>query len=471
METKANISKWFLIACTVVSLTGCEDPLIPNVTNVLEYAQSRNFVNVPKNQTSDLTNVYFDFSCINYATDMYYREDPNADQKKKKNYNMFDALLGHITSGINNYQFYKVDDRGTSKIHNEGTSALYNAIKTAPTNEKTKIDSALDLIVKSGNPAIYITDYEGYDGDKFDESAFASKYFADWLKAGNKITFIATDYEEKMRTAVVSKWMYITVFDYANGVLTDRVMQSISSIPSYEYKVFRMSNSFSVKTKYENVLKGGDYHDKSGNPLVCGTNEDGKEMGFKSYEDFNADFYPFSVSWEAMKKTSEDLAQYGDPRYRNFLSGLYINQKDLVDCYNIKSFSLKVENVQADFDAYYEQVEDSEGKLMEKHGNATIPSVSDLFEVDKYKYNSYSEESEIAINFSQKYVGGTPIGMNTDNDFLCVRLFVDDVDVKFNNNIFRRSDGNNALEKSVREALNHAKPTGKLVYTYFMRVL
>lgn len=451
----------------LLSLSSCESPIVPSVSTLSQYAQERQLVNVPNVKTSDVTDVYFDFSCINYATDMSYRTDP----EKTKNYNMFDALLGHITSGINNYQFYKVDDNGSNKINNEGTSALYNAIKTAPTNEKTKIESALELIIKSGKPSIYITDFEGYDGDKFDESAFASKYFAEWLKAGNKITFIATDYKEKMRTDVVKKWMYITIFDYADGSLTNRIKQSIASIPSYEYKVFTMSNSFTVSTKYENVLRGGDYHDKSGNPLVCGTNEDGSEIGFKSFEEFHADFYPFTVKWEDMKKVSEDLSQIGEPKFKNFLSGLYLNQEDMVECYRIKTFNLKVEDIQADFEAYCVPVEKAEDKASEKQGNAKVSTVADLFVFDYYKFNSYSDKSEIAINISEKYTNGTPIGMTSDNDLLCMRLYVDEVDVRLDNHIFRRSDGNNALEKSVREALNHVKPTGKLVYTYFMKVL
>ena len=86
-------------------------------------------------------------------------------------------------------------------------------------------------------------------------------------------------------------------------------------------------------------------------------------------------------------------------------------------------------------------------------------------------YNSNQAVSEITIDFNKIFVGGTPIGMASENDLLCIRIFVDEVEVGLSSSIFNRSDGNNALEKSVREALNKVKPSKKLVYTYFMKLL
>lgn len=467
MKTKINKSIWILVSLALLSLSSCgENGVVPTVSTVEEYAQVRELANFSKKGIGDSTNVFFDFSCINYATDMSYRLDP----EKEKNYRLFEELLGHLTSGVNPYEFYKVDDEGTKKINTQGTSALYNEIKTAPTNEKTKIESALDKIVESGVPSIYITDFEGYDGDKFDESPFASKYFAAWLSAGNKITFIATDYKEKMRTEVVNKWMYITIFDYEDGSLTKRIMESIKRIPSNQYRIFVMSNSFSVSTKYDNVLKGGDYHDNQGNPLVCGTIENGSELAFKTYDAIDADFYPFTVKWEDMKNTAVDLVNNGIPKYKNFLSGLFINNEDMIECYKINSYSIRVDDVQSDFEQYFLE-EEKDGKIVQKYGKAPISSVPDLFVINYNNYNSNQAVSEITIDFNKKFVGGTPIGMASENDLLCIRIFVDEVEVGLSSSIFNRSDGNNALEKSVREALNKVKPSKKLVYTYFMKLL
>ena len=450
------------VASMLISCGG-NDQADVNVNSIEEYAKVRQLANVCQNRESDVTNAYFDFSCISYATDMGYKKDPD----KTKNRELFDALLKHITSGIYKYDFFRVDNGGVSKIDNEGTTALYQCIKTAPTNDKTKIVSALEDIVKKGIPAVYVTDFEGYDGNVFDQSAFAAKYFANWIEAGNKITFVGADYSEYMNTGKVDKWMYITIFDYVDGTLTKKIMESIKD---QKYKIFTMSNSFSVETDYANAQKGGDYHDKNGDPLVCGTQEDGSDVAFKKYDKMDAEFYPFTVKWDEMKKTADELSQYGEPKYRNFLSNLILNQEDFVCGYRIKSLAVEVKDVQKDFDEYFACTVDAEGNEKAKHGQAAISQVTDLFQVDRCQFLNSSNSSNIAVNLADKFVGGTPIGMTDEHDLLCATVKIDKAEVNFNNKIFRRSDGNNSLEQSVKEALTSCLPEGKVVYTYFMKV-
>lgn len=389
---------------------------------------------------------------------------------------------------------------------------LYNKI-TQPryTDIMAPIEKALESIVSNRKRALLVTDFEEYTADRrIQYQNYAKRYFAAWLKGGGVVNFYITDYKEGRQ----DKHLYFAVFDDAEGTMTSIIDDALVG-RRVNYQRFSLTNRpVEIIKTYSNPLKGGNYHDASGNDNVTAVNEDDTTNDmYCSYDGGRVEFYPCGVSWSDMYENAIALAQLpGTDRFYSLFRGIVMDASTGKDSYRIDDYALRVTNVQKDFamftnyqaalrnpptitrnpdgsqiveftehpDAQYYY--DQDGRLFAEYDYTpqSCPEIPNLLMLDKAVMSESNrqnpDQTEIAIDFSDNF---SKKSLDVEScDLIRVDVVIakatpqlDRLDGLFAWGADRNGQTNRNLSEAIRNTLQEQdiNPQGQVLFTYFLR--
>ena len=369
------------------------------------------------------------------------------------------------------------------------TTELYNTImdfKNSYTKQYAPIENTLEKIVNENRSALLITDFEEYTGT-IQKSAFATPYFNKWLEAGNEITFYITDYKEGNK----DKHLYYIIFDSPKRELLKDFKDGLTGKPE-NYKTFLLSaDAFDLTTEYLSVTKGGNYHDSQGDDNVTVVNEKGDEESFAIFDGLFAEYYPLGATWKDVVSNASSFTEEGVPAKDKFLhlfSKLFLDLSHQ-DSYDIQELDILVADIQQDFESfsnYYlaltKKGTDDELDYFDERGNLkkeyqyapqNTVEIKDMLLFDKALFDTGLKKNpnhiELAVNLDPKFNGS--IAGAQDGDMLRIDVIIAKCEPKLNNlpELFKWT-GNDNLYESIKNTLEAKRPTGKIIYTYFVHV-
>lgn len=458
----------------------------------------------------EIIDAYFDFSDgMNYA----YVNDTTK--------NILKNMVNKVSSETGN-RIYSLSNAKITRLPDKATD-LYNKIMEVSSYQQqyAPIEKTLDVIVKNGNNALLITDFEEYTKDgKIQQAAFASKYFTEWLKMGNYIYFYVTDYMEKD----IKKHLYYTVF-CKDDHIKNLVMDALKDQPK-NYKTFHLStNPCTIRTEYPGAAYGGNYLDESGEDAISATLIGGGDPAGESYTNFNLpeitstifsgtryltyipqtlnlEYYPFEETWEnIVKNTLPENREGLNPPYTDLIRHLFVNLKNQ-DSYKVTKMSVVATDIEKDMDLFTKSryallkkpkmIDDGEGGLVadlseganeyyDEKGNLIsqykytpqqTPEILDLFELNQRLFENTMKKDpkrvEIGIDFKQGSSGVIP--GYTSGDMLRLDIVIAQCQPNMEklHELFSWQNNSN-LEDAIRITLQQMNPIGRVVYSYFIK--
>lgn len=430
--------------------------------------------------TSNNTSAYFDLSD---GVVLAYKNQGAAS--------FLNATVQRLTSSGSCQVFSLAEDKITPLQLKQ--TQLYNKIMDPKsyTQQMAPIEKTLDKITKDGKSCLLVTDFEEFTPDRqVQHQSFATRYFVDWLKRGNDITFFVFDF---VGVRNIPYHLYFIVFDNKSHQFLSQIKESIVGVTGYQE--FHLStDAYTVSTHYPSAAQGGNYHDSStGEDLVTGIMEDGSDIAYTNYgQGARLEYYPLGVSWEDALKNSQEATQAGfNPRFTDLFRNLFFDFSNQ-DSYIIQKLNVKVTDVEEDFQTYmlYQKAladkekstkhYDDNGKMLNDfdYTQHTIktPEIKDFLVLDQNLFNqsmmqSGGKKAEIGIKFSPNFkgslIGGQP------NDLLRIDVTI----AESQPNLSPRLDqlfswgANNNLRDAVRNTLQEMNPKGTVIYTYFAKAL
>lgn len=375
------------------------------------------------------------------------------------------ATVQRLTSSSSCQVFSLAEDKITPLQLKQ--TELYNKIMNPKsyTQQMAPIEKTLDKIVKDGKSSLLVTDFEEFTPDRqVQHQSFATRYFVNWLKQGNDITFFVFDF---IGVRNIPYHLYFIVFDNKGHQLLSQIKESIAGVTGYEE--FHLStDAYTVSTHYPSAAKGGNYHDAStGEDLVTGIMEDGSDIAYTNYgQGARLEYYPLGVSWEDALKNSQEASQAGfTPKFTDLFRNLFFDFSNQ-DSYIIRKLDVRVTDVESDFQNFVD------------HQKATVQNteIKDLLVLDQDLFNktmaqSGGKKAEIGIKFSPNFkgsiIGGDP------HDLLRIDVTI----AESQPNLSTRLDklfswgANTNLRDAIRNTLQELNPKGTVIYTYFAKAL
>ena len=370
---------------------------------------------------------------------------------------------------------------------------LYNKIMDSKSYDlqMAPIEKTLDKIVKEGKSSLLVTDFEEFTPDhQVQHQAFATRYFVNWLKQGNDITFFVFDF---IGVRNIPYHLYFIVFDNKSHQFLNQIKESVAGVSGYqEYHL--STDAYTATTNYPSATKGGNYHDaETGEDLITSVVEDGSDNAYTNYgQGARLEFYPLGVAWDDALKNTQEATQAGfNPKYSDLFRNLFFDFSNQ-DSYIIKKLDVKVTDVEEDFQKYsmYQKAladkeksaeyYDENGKMLADYdyskGAHKAKEISDMLALDQNLFKqsmaqSGGKKAEIGIVFSPNFKGNIIGGDPTD-------LYRIDVTIAESQpNISPRLDqlfswgANNNLRDAIRNTLQELNPKGTVIYTYFVKTL
>ena len=375
------------------------------------------------------------------------------------------ATVQRLTSTDSCQVFSLADDKITSLRLKQ--TLLYNKIMDAQSyvQQMAPIEKTLDKIVKDGKSSLLVTDFEEFTPDRqVQHQSFATRYFTQWLKQGNDITFFIFDFVGERN---LTYHLYFIVFDNKSHQFLDQIRQSVAGITGYQE--FHLStDAYQVSTQYPSAAKGGNYHDAAtGEDLITGVMEDGSENAYANYgQGARLEYYPLGVTWEDALKNSQEAVQAGfNPKYTALFRNLFFDFSNQ-DSYIIQKLDVKVTDVEEDFQCF----------VAKEKAAAKPTEIKDMLTIDQSLFaqsmaQSKGKKAEIGIVFAPQFKGDIIGGEQGD-------LFRIDVTIAESQpNLSPRIDklfswgANNSLRDAIRNTLQELNPKGTVIYTYFAKAI
>lgn len=248
------------------------------------------------------------------------------------------ARVASLVSHNDEWTRYKLGNDSVILFTQSDTDNFNDLVRKRYTDIKAPIDKALEQIIRENKRALLVTDFENYKYQEslkknaIDESPYARKYFADWLKKGGIIKFYVVDFQENN----LNKKLFFVLFDSKDRVLVDKFEYSFKK---NGFKEFELSaEPIDVYTKYDKKGQGGYMGNEGLYPVTYYENKGGE-----------SDFYEIGYSWN-------DFASDEDNKGKLF-SKLYIKMNPL---YKLKKIDVEVNDVSDDLDNYSRYVALSE---------------------------------------------------------------------------------------------------------------
>ena len=434
--------------------------------------------------------VYIDMSNgMNYA----YAND----QDKRILRSVVDKFAAN--SGI---RFYGLADNKITPIDKSHTE-LYNYLLNAANYnlQKAPIEETLKTIVEKNQPALLMTDFEEYNNGVIHQSAYAKKYFIDWLNKGYNITFYKWAFQESGK----QKNMFITVFDdnaYRLRALVDNAVKEVS--PNIDsYVLGGKDFAFPIMTNYISEFQGGNYHDKNGNDIITAVVADKGPEAYVSYSQpvatstgkgaydsldnlygAMAEYYPLGVNWadavknvELMKQNAEaDIDFAKKSGFEHLFGHLFVNF-GAQHGYKVEEIEVRVFDVHEVMKKVAESMQNTvkdNANLkaqLDTLGKSSPEAVAVLVAAMK---NSQDGVSEIFMDFHDKFNGTAFVGGIDPNHLLRANIVISKLSPDTAKAMsFFKWDGNESLAQSVIMTLNEPSciPDGRIIYTYYLKTL
>lgn len=436
---------------------------------------------------------YFDFSD---GVNMAY-----ADPVSKDNlHNIVNAVTTPET------EFYSLGNHEMTPMTGDSEQIFQDIMN--PKNyeqQAAPIRKALQQIVDQNKPALLVTDYEEYDGEKIFKGAYAKQYFIDWLKRGYDITFYVVDYKEKNK----DKKLFYTVFDGKEGNLMKKIRAGLDG-KTVNYRTFTMgNNNYKIITDYPSATRGGNFHNAEGVDDVTCVCEDPKDPNhFVKMDKFRSEYYPLEEPYQYITRnaalyTIDAEKDYPPTVFRYIAQNLFISTDDLP--YNEVELGMNVYSVQDDYESFDNHLTaikekptmtkddpyyDADGVLKPEYEYIpqSFKPIHDLFilvdeptkAIKGYEQNGgkiHEGFREVGFTFSPDFdseadevvLTGDTKSIAAD-DLIRVDIVIKDVehlkDDKLND-LFKWGDYDN-LSESIRLALHEVSPKGKVLYTYYI---
>ncbi len=420
--------------------------------------------------------VYVDFS-----------DGMNAAYGTQTSQNALRSVINVFTGANNQASFFSLANDQITPLNLPQTE-IYNAIMSGKnyTKPKAPIEKTLKEITEKKQPALLITDFEEYNGAVIQQQNYAKDYFIKWLSSGYNIIFYKLDYKEGSKP----KHLYFTVFDSPENAFGSEVEKVLAQYMSQGIEKFVLGGRcfpLNLTTSYPSSTQGGNYHNSNGEDLVTAVIEDGKEEAYKSYTltayDPFTEYYPFGEKWEGIVSNISATREEGAPvadRYTHLFSKVYVNFTTQ-DGYDIKGVTANA----VDFDPVMQQVIMLQDSLAQEEKEFVLPSslpngtpVLDMFTASMAPAENANLPgagwSEITVDFDSRFNGTVPASISNPTDLLRVDIVIVEATPRLEGiNCFFAWPGNNSLAESVRNALNsnEINPTGRVIITYYLKVI
>lgn len=440
----------FIIGCAAMSLASCGSS-DDNLSQQVKQYYDKDITS--KNATSNYS-AYFDLSD---GVVLAYKNQGAAD--------FLNATVQRLTSSDSCNVFSLADDKITPLKLKQ--TELYNKIMDPKsyTQQMAPIEKTLDKIVKDGKSSLFVTDFEEFTPDRqVQHQSFATRYFVNWLKQGNDITFFVFDF---IGVRNIPYHLYFIVFDNKSHKFLNQIKESVAGVTGYQE--FHLStDAYSVSTQYPSAAQGGNYHDAAtGEDLVTGVLEDGSQQAYTNYgQGARVEFYPLGVTWEDALKNSQEANQAGfTPKYTDLFRNLFFDFSNQ-DSYIIKKLDVKVSDVEEDFQRFVAQ-EKAPAKAVE---------IKDMLTLDQNLFaqsmsQSKGKKAEIGIRFSPQFKGNIIGG--EQGDLFRIDVVIADSQPNLSprlNQLFSWGANYN-LRDAIRNTLQELNPKGTVIYTYFAKTL
>ena len=488
----------------------CYDWITPPTGQLLETYHKMEPASEQKNQVDDSLAIYQDFS------DGF--QEAWKDANSMEFYKVFAGALVK-----NSTKFYVVGERSMDRIEGMSLTALFARV-TNPKNYNRNyaaLDSALNKIVAEKKRAVFVTDGELFTKNSGEsELPWARNGFAQWLKAGNKLSFFVTDFVEKKKNKHVFYMIFTPASEVGSATEVAATLEyALKNSPGLKYDVFHFqNNAFALKTGFDGKNPGSFDMD----------------LAVADYA-FNAknswEYAAIDLGWADIHKYFVDNAyddndkpiEGGRPLIGNRASGgrpaYFTLDASQMEFYTVKSVSLNVYSIYDDFYLYAKSVKcKNNPREMKKSANGEVeidPStempivlsegepgcynLDDGTLLPMYNYSpkpvkkltdvlvlnkkhffdtmSHNAKGEIEIQVAPNFDGKSLSDEHAN--LLKLELVIDSIspDSNLNTNehlnVFKwegqKLAQNNAMYHSVVHALRDAVPQSQVLFTWYVR--
>lgn len=483
---------------SVFSITSCNNgpqDVLPVEVQITQYYQSK----IEAKGTFDKGySAYFDFSD---GMPDAYRKTETRDNLK--------SITQKVTG--NGWDVYGLGDWVIDTLHMTQTELYAKIIQSNYKAMRAPIEKALNAIVEGNKLSLLVTDFEEYGQNKrLKYQAFATKYLKTWLMRGGCVNFFISHYFEGRQP----KHLYYVVFDNSQQELTNIIRDALAGRDHTNDFFSLTANPTCVTTQYATSNIGGNYHNSLGEDLVTAVNETDPDLEkYSSLKGIPAEFYPCGDSWVNIRENAKAMSELdGEDKYYALLRNLFVDCSNK-DSYDVKSFKLKVTNVQKDFELFtvsqaalrnptdstrmddgsivigFESHPDARfyynaetGKLLDAfvYKPQPIAEIYDMFMLrdDIMQESAFRNnmKQEIVIDFSNNFHSVN--SSISEGDLLRLDVLVGECSIDYNKieRLFSWGpDNHNVINRNLEEAIRNVlqdsevMPQGKVIYSYFIK--
>ncbi len=429
------------------------------------------------------------------------------DEKTSAFYNLFINSLK-----ISKVDFYEVDKHKVEKIESTDKSELYKKIKATQrfVGNNAPLDKAVDRIIAENKEAVLITDGELWNEGERDDP-WAREAFSKWLKEGNKLEFYVTDHFDAGKQKHIF-YMFFVPTGKDKGVTSDLkfYLKKSTEANKLTYHHFSFANNmYALIQEYPSEAQAGinEYAEADAETYI----NKGKEKGYEYVELY--------LAW---KDIINYIAKGTDDNGKAIENGLPLFSKLFLDTeqlkfYNIEDIDINVYDISKSFDKFRKIEEakrnpptfvlDEKGEKMLDEQNSPIlecsgqsgayeqetgkllidtvykagenKPIKELFVFDKKAFDNNLKEKnrgEIVIKIHPNFNGSQ---LNDEDynlhriDVVIKKASVNTSNPEVENFIWtgKHVEKNRSIYNSILGALNDANPSGKIIYSYYIKTL
>lgn len=367
------------------------------------------------------------------------------------------------------------------------------------------IQSAVDKIVDGHNDALLITDFEEWQSNaEVTSTAFLKIPFSKWLKKGNSIHFFVADYKE----GTVAKHLYFTVFSYGKPDASSLIAKLSPKLSPLTVQFDLSDQAYHLRTDYPSVKSGGIFYDVNAKSETARNVLDLKESYLNGLKDGRPfEFYPLGLDWKTISELHASYASQN--QFNDFFRKLFIDLSNQ-DSYVFENFDIKVSDVTTDFEnfAKYDEAKKHKPKLAKgNNGEAKLddhqedPITLGCYNADGKLKEEWIYKSQAPANLNEVFTLNKALFDNTKasglknvelgvifhpkfdlkniqnpEGLMKVDLVLTSAEANLSNAklakfqwVNAKNKPNIALSESIKNTLTELAPTGKTVYSYYIK--
>lgn len=424
----------------------------------------------------------------------------------------FDMLRDVISQMPSDVKFYSVANAEVIQLEGDANVIYKNFVMDQSLYKKNKyapIEKTLKTIVSNNEDALFVTDFEEYEAKNGEQLGnFSKDYFTQWLKNGNTIEFYVMNFHEKNKNLESDKHVYFVLFNTPEKKIKERFELGLSG-KNYGYKYYLLSpNFYSLKTHYPAIDKGGQYYDENGDDIVLLLQK--YHNGSLKGNDYEV--YYSQSNWQDIFSNSNALKEVGVAKpFSHFFRNLFIDLSN--EAYVVENLDVTVTDITDDY-CFYSQCSEvakeshkpkltkdqsgnsifaddnddpiaidcytEDGKIKSEWLYSPKPThdVPEVFVVDntllKNSFDADNSNAEIGIQYHPNFSGhmaNSGALLRIDVILKC-KINTSELDDLFVwQSVINDGKKNDALSQGIKSALDAVNPNGKIIYSYFVKML